>query len=56
MCYARLFAGSACSLRLFFLKKTNDVGSLWLPTDKAWMSCSIFGAVTVASWLQVKII
>jgi len=28
----------------------------WLPTEKAWMSCSNFGAVTVASWLQVRII
>jgi hypothetical protein len=47
------FAGYACDQRLFFFK-TNVVGSLWLPTGKAWMPCSIFGAVTVASWLQVE--
>ena len=40
----------------FFVKKTNDVGRLWLPTDKAQISYSIYGAVTVASWLQVVII
>ncbi len=34
-------AGSAFDLRLFFyLKKTDVVGSLWLPTDKALESCS----------------
>ncbi len=38
-----------------FLTKTNDVGRLWLPTDKSQKVCVEYSFVVAASWLLVMI-